>query len=346
MSNEIVKVEASDYGIEKSKVNELMGNLPQIVKERSVLEKQFDQVIKLDIKNNETAKQAHDLRLLIQKNRTKGVNVWHKTSKDYFLKGGQFIDAIKRREIAVNERMENDLLEIEKYQERKEEERIQKIREERFLELTKYERTAGGIDVGLMDDDIWSLYLSGVKTSYDLRKKAEKEAEAERIENERLDKLEKDRAIELAPYRDFNKSEDDIRNMPEQDYQIKLSSIKEVKKEYDLAQEKVRIENERLKKEAKKKEKEQQAEIEKGRKEREAIQAELDRKKKEEVDAEIEKQIKIEADLKKGDAAKVKDLIKDLEELKVKYSFKSKKNKIMLTELRGRIDVVIDFVKR
>src|SRR5699024_3889200 len=125
MSTELVKAE--DFGIEKKQEKDLMGNLPQIKKERETLEAQYSEVVKLDVDNPESSKKARELRLLIRKNRTKGIDVWHKNAKEFFLKGGQFVDAIKRKEIEVNQRMEENLLEIEEYAERKEAERKERL---------------------------------------------------------------------------------------------------------------------------------------------------------------------------------------------------------------------------
>src|SRR5690625_916450 len=118
-------IKPQDFGIETKQAKELMSNLPQIKEEREVLEKQYKNVIKLEIENPDSWKKARELRLLKQKNRTQGINTWHKNAKDYFLKGGQFVDAIKRKEASVNERMESQLLEIEKYEEIKRKQEIE-----------------------------------------------------------------------------------------------------------------------------------------------------------------------------------------------------------------------------
>jgi len=41
----IVKINASDYGLDETKAAELIKNLPQIIKEREVFVSQFDQFI-------------------------------------------------------------------------------------------------------------------------------------------------------------------------------------------------------------------------------------------------------------------------------------------------------------
>lgn len=133
MKTELVK--AQDYGIAESQERELLGNLPQIKKERDILESQYSEVVKMDIENPESWKQARELRMLIQKNRTQGINVWHKNAKDFFLKGGQFVDAIKRKEVEVNERMESNLLEIEKFEEVQKQKEIKRLNDLRVSEI-------------------------------------------------------------------------------------------------------------------------------------------------------------------------------------------------------------------
>lgn len=114
---ELTQINPEQYGIEPSQANEILGSLPQIKAEREILANQFHQVIQMDVELAETHKLAKSLRLKIAGNRTKGIEVWHKKAKEYFLRGGQFVDAIKRNEIDVNQQMEARLKEIEDYEE-------------------------------------------------------------------------------------------------------------------------------------------------------------------------------------------------------------------------------------
>lgn len=292
---EVVVIDPKEYGIEAKRADELQGNLPQLKKERDVLAKQYDDVIKMDIDNPKTSIVARELRLKIRDNRTKGIEVWHKTTKDFFLKGGQFVDAIKRKEVAVNEQMESNLETIEKHQEIKEQKRKDELKAVRLKELESYmEFVPYGIDFGLLSDDEYKKVYNGAKMQYDAKIEAEKKAEAERVENERLDKTENQRKIEIAPYVQFISESPSLRNMPDNEYDKFLDSLKESKKQYDIEQEKIRIENERLKKEAEEKEKERQEEIEKAKQEAEKIRIENEEK----LEKERKEKAKIEAELK------------------------------------------------
>ena len=105
---EILKIKATDYGLEKEKGKELTKGLESILLEREPLINSYNDVIELEI-TEENIKVFKELRLMISKNRTKGIENWHKVNKNYFLTGGRFIDAIKNKEIAENIRMEATL---------------------------------------------------------------------------------------------------------------------------------------------------------------------------------------------------------------------------------------------
>lgn len=262
MNTEII---AKEYGIEEQKATDLTKGLSPILQERESLIQEFQDVSTLEV-NEENIPLFRELRLRVQKNRTQGINKWHKSSKEFFLAGGRFVDAIKNKENQVNEEMESKLMDAEKHFENLEKERVEKLNQDRI--------------------------------------QAEKKAEAERLENERLDKLESERRFELAPYTQFVTENNDLRLMSNEDYKTLLNDLISAKKEYEAEQEKIRVENERLKKEREeaekkrkeeeaKKEAEYQAQLKKEREAREKLEreekarkdaekAESDRKAKEE----------------------------------------------------------------
>lgn len=350
-------VKPSEFGIEENKALELISNLPQIVAERATLVTQYDEIVKMDIDSPLTVKKAIELRKLIKNNRTKGIEVWHKTAKDYFLKGGQFVDAIKRKEVAINERMEENLEQIEKHAERKEAERKKLIADERLTELNKYEfQLSSGIDLGSMDESMYQNLLAGCKSTYEAKIEAERIAEEERVENLRLDKIATERRIEIAPYAQFVTENSDLRTMANEDYAKLLESLKTAKSEYEKEQAEIKAENERLrlakeeadakaeadrkeaqrlldeanakaKAEREQAEKEANEKLESEKAERLKAQQELADKLAKEAQEKADAEARSEAELSKGDADKYNDLLKDLEDLKTKYTFKSKKFK-------------------
>ena len=253
-----IMVNPNEYGIEKSKASEIIGNLPQIQAERAILEEQYASVIALDIEDPGTAKKARELRLLIRDNRTKGINVWHSTTKEFFLKGGQFVDAIKRKEVAVNERMEDNLETIEKHFENLEKERKANLNAERVGILEPYNAFVPmGLNLGEISEDEFTKILNGSKLQFEQQQKEEAEAEekriadakaekerieAQRIENERLkaeaDKREKEIEAERKKQADIlakQKAEADKIAKAEAEKQAKIQAEKdaELKRERD-----------------------------------------------------------------------------------------------------------------
>jgi colicin import membrane protein len=291
--NEVVKVNPSEYGIEEKKANELIGNLPQLQSERDVLENQYNEVIKMDIESVETSKIARELRLKIRDNRTKGIAIWHKTTKEVFLRAGQYVDAVKNREVAINERMEENLEEIEKHFEIQEQKRRDALRESRVSELSIYsEFVPFGIDLGAMNDEEYQKVFNGAKLQFDAKIEAEKKAEqerielerieaerieAQRVENERLKKEAEQRELELKAEREKAEAE-----------RKRLAEI-QAKKDAEQA-EKLRLERQEKEKAERElqEEKERQAQLEKQR-----LDAELQAKKEAEklAKAPIKKQL-------------------------------------------------------
>jgi hypothetical protein len=258
MNTELQIVNPQDYGIESNKANELIGNLPQIKSERAILETQYHEVVQMDIEDKKTSQRAKELRSLIRDNRTKGILPWHKTTKEYYLRAGQFIDAIKNKEIAINERMEEALEQIEKHQAIKEakekEERIQA----RLLQLSDFSENDQQTDrmiVEHMSDDQFQSYLKTVQLQKQQRIEEQERLEKERLENERKHKIFDEREKELYKLNEFVSDWGKLQlDLSEAEYQEMLTNAKERKKRHEAEIEKQRIENERLKKAAQERE--------------------------------------------------------------------------------------------
>lgn len=128
--------------------------------------------------------------------------------------------------------------------------------------------------------------------------------------------------------------------------------------------EKMRLENERLRSEAKKREAElemerkKQAEIlakqkaesdaklKAEREEKAKIESELKAKQDAEAKAKADEDARVDAEANMGDKQKVEALIEDLIQIKSKYQFKSKKNQKMFSDVQGLIDKVISHIKK
>jgi hypothetical protein len=299
-------VDPQQYGIEEKKATELTGNLTQIKSEREPLIVQYDEVIKMDIDDPNTSKVASELRKRIKDNRTKGIEVWHKNTKDYFLKGGQFVDAIRRLEVDINTRMEDNLELIEKHQELKEQKRRDDLKAFRLVDLSEYmEFVPSGIDLGTMSDDEYRKIFNGAKLQFDAKVAEDLKAHERFLEEQRLDSVEKDRRIEIAPYVQFLSHSPSLRGMSDTEYQELLKSLTEAKKQHDDEQEAIRLENLRLKEEAEAKEAELKAERERVAAELKAEQERVAEERRiaeeahqKQLKAEQEKAAKLEAEIK------------------------------------------------
>lgn len=298
MENTLVKVNPATYGLDETKAVELTKNLPQIISERDEFVAQFDTIIRMDIDQPETATKARELRIKIRDNRTKGIEVWHKTTKDYFLKGGQFVDAVKRMEVAVNERMETDLEKIEKYRENLERDRIAKLQEERSAEVLKYQEITFP-NLGEMTESIWNNFITGIKVQYQAKIDAEKKAEEDRIAKEKAEAEERER---IRQENERLKAEAEAKEKQLAEERAKAEKERKAleekaRKEREAADAKLKAEQETARKAA-----------EKAEAERAKLEAELKAKKEAEEKAQKEAEAKAEAERKaKAEAAKAPD---------------------------------------
>jgi hypothetical protein len=296
MNTELVKVDPKEYGLEEVQVATIeQAFLPKIT-ERDGYAQIYEQLITKEL-TKELCNEARELRLKLVKTRT-GIADIHKTQKAFFLAAGKFVDAWKNKETAPVEQMEEKLSEIEKHFENIEKERIAKLEADR-LTLTKQFTEYPASNLGLMADIVFDSYLLGLKVAYEAKIKAEREAEQLRIDNERIDKLGRERISELYKYDQFQNdlvSVISMGSMSDENYKALLDSLKAKKITYEAEQERIRLENERLKAEAIEKERLTQERIAQEEKERKQKQAEFERKLKEESDK-LEAERKRQAEL-------------------------------------------------
>ncbi len=225
MKNQLVLVNPKEYGLEESKALELTSGLTTILTERETLKNAYIDVIDLDI-NEDNLEVFKELRLKIRDNRTKGIEKWHKVTKDFFLSGGRFIDSIKNKESLENERMESALLEKEKHFENLEKERLKSIHNERVNKLLRFGYDIGTIDFSAMDENMFSAILLGAETNHNNKIEAARLAEEQRLEALRIEAEDKEnQRLEMERLR----SENEIKEK-----QIELERIEALKKEQEL----------------------------------------------------------------------------------------------------------------
>lgn len=319
-----LQINAADYGLEENKAKQISDMFKPMLDKMTELEVQYNEVIKRPMEP-ETMQMAKDLRLAYVKVRT-GTAAIHKELKSFYLQGGRFVDGWKNAQLMASQGIEEKLKSIEDHFFNIRAREVKELQEKRTIELQKYGLEVFPIELGLMDVDIWNNYLSGVKLNYE----AQNEAVA-KAEKERLEAIEKERA-EQERIRKENEQLKKERELKERQEQIE----REQREKEEL---------ERLKKEREEREA-HEAEMKKEREERARVEAELKAKEEEEREAHEAEQARIESELNKGDAAKVKDLVSDLEQLKSKYTFKSKKNQNMYSDVSVLIDKVIKHIEQ
>src|SRR3990172_4218365 len=251
MKTELTIIDPKEFGIEETKATELTSGLTTILEERVVLIDSYKNVISLEV-TPENLGVFKELRLQIRDNRTKGIEKWHKTNKEFFLTGGRFVDAIKNKEVAENERMEENLLKAEKHFENLEDKRLLKLKSERWEKIKIYtEFEPQGL--AEMSDEVFEAFESGLKSRHEAKLLAEKEAEQKRIaeqkaeaqrleaqllENERLKRdaeiKEKERQAEAKKQADIlakQKAESDKKLKAEKEAREKIEAELELKRQ-------------------------------------------------------------------------------------------------------------------
>jgi hypothetical protein len=284
------------FGLELAKAQEMTSGLSTTLSEREVLKNAYIDVINLEI-TTETLPIFKELRLKIVKNRTQGIEKWHKTNKAFYLAGGRFVDAVKNKEIVINEEMESKLLEAEKYFENLEKERARLLNLERIEKIRPYVQDADTMNFSDFDDESFEDFVLGKKTRFENEQK-EREAEALRIETDRLAEIERQKAIEAENERLKAEAEaKEIALAKERAEAKRIQDLKdaEAKAKQDAIELKAKQEREQAEKERQieadkqaKLQAEKDAEIKKEREAREKLEADLKSKKEAEAKAEAE----------------------------------------------------------
>jgi len=191
---ELQIIDPKEYGIEESKALELTTGLNPILEDRNALIEKFNEIKDFEVSTENTSI-FKALRIGFQKNRTQGINEWHKSAKEVSLRMGQLLDAVKRNETKTNENYEAFLEEKEKFFENQEKERLSLLKIEREAFLRPFvEVIPNGLED--LDQDVFDSFLETKKKAH-LEKLEADRIEAERIEEARLAEIERQRLIEV-----------------------------------------------------------------------------------------------------------------------------------------------------
>lgn len=253
--SELIVVNPQEFGLEKTEAQKIEAVFTPMIEKMVELEKEYNEVIALPIEKNTIAK-ARELRLRYVKVRT-GTAEIHKNAKAYYLAGGRFVDAWKNAQSFTAIGKEEVLEKIEKHFELIEQEKKQKLNEERQKQLVQYVSDVTVYNLMDMTDEGFVELLSASKIAHEARLEAERKAEEERlrveeenrkeqerirIENEELKKQAEAREKELAKEREKAKADAEAREKLEAEKRQKELEAKKqaeaelkAKKEAELA---------------------------------------------------------------------------------------------------------------
>lgn len=322
----IVKIDPREYGLEESKAADIAAQFKPMLDRMVELEKEYNAVIQLPIEDPATTRKAKELRLKYVKVRT-GTAEIHKAQKAFYLAGGRFVDGWKNAQLFASEGIEKKLEEIEKFAEIKEAQRVAALQAEREAILAPYNlENLQALSLGHMTEQVWENFLTGTKANHQAKLDAIAKAEAARIAAEKAAAEERER---MRLENEKLKAEAEIRE--KQLAKERAEAEAKAKAEREAADKLLREEKARAEAEAAKVRAEQEAKMKVEREAREKAEAELKAKQEAEAKAIREAEEKEQAMLNAGDATKFAAFMNELETIKTKYAFKSKKYKTLMS---------------
>lgn len=272
MNNKLIKL-AENTQLEKTKAQVVMEQFNNFFDEIHQFELQAKEIQITDISQRKEMRDARSIRLNLKNIRLNAEKV-KKKLKENILIEGRFIDGVYNLIAGTIKPIENELMEKEKYVERLEEERKERLKNHRIQELSQYVDDTTFFDLANMNEEAYQQLLRNSKLAYEAKIEAEKKAEEERIRKE---------------------------------------------KEEEAKREKIRIENEKLKKEAIERENQIEAERKVRERKEKAQQLKL-KKEKEKIEEEkrklLQEQVaKERAEKEKAERERQLEILPDKEKL-------------------------------
>lgn len=315
--NEIVKINASDYGIESSKAKDIEAMFSPMLKKMKELEAEYNDIVQQPI-TEQLCVEARILRLKYVKTRTETADI-HKKMKAFYLRGGRLVDDWKNAQRETSQEIEAVLGKIEKHYEIMEQERKEALKDKREALLQPFtDILPAGLSV--MTDEVFDNYLTGVKVAHQARIEAEKKAEAERKEQEEKDKLHakrKESILHLWNYLSDNQQALRFGGLTSKEWKVLVDGAEQRKDAYEKEQEQLRAERERLQREARERERQIEEERKKARIERDKREYELTLERKRIADLEAKQAAEKKA---REDAAEAERKAKEAAERKLRLA--------------------------
>lgn len=252
-TNQLVEV-VDQSGLEVQTAKSLKENFLPFFEQAEEWKKKSEELIVTDVSQVREMKMAREARLALKDIRV-NADKTRKALKEDSLRYGKAVQGVYNVIEYLIVPIEKHLEEQEKFAEIQEAKQKAELKSKREMDLMPYsEFVPFGLDLENMSDEDFQKTLNGAKLQLQAKVDAEKKAEAERLENDRLDKQAQDRRVELAPYVQFMTDNHDLRSMTDNDFSTLFSSLQKAKSQYEAKQAAIAKENEQLKKDAEAKE--------------------------------------------------------------------------------------------
>jgi hypothetical protein len=287
-------------GLGEETALQVKNSLSEFILKANEWREQIDSLVIESVNDTAKMKIAREARLFLKNNRldakrltdmkrdeVKAKKLQFDLEDKAWLKGFQLVEEVCKS-------LEEKALEKEKYAEKVEAERKEKLRQDRWNQIERYVEIEP-FGLGEMPEATFKALLTGAKSQYEERVEAERKAEEERLEKERLEKLYNQRRYETSRLIDFIEDYDSVEwhLLSEEEYNHIVTTAVDKRSEHEAEQQRIREESERYVIEAKKAMKE----AEKARKEVEEINKKVE---KERIQAQRQKEAelaKIQAEL-------------------------------------------------
>lgn len=191
MEQELVKVLESS-GLQKSQAETIMEGFNTFFEEVKKYELEAKAILVTDASQTSEIKRARELRLNLKDIRVNAEKV-RKERKEFFLRGGKAIDGIANLLKALVVPLEEHLDKQEHFAERMEEERKERVNNERMLRLQPYVMDISVYNLKDMTDEAFEMLFKTSKTAFEAQKAAEENAKKEAEAKAKAEKEEQER---------------------------------------------------------------------------------------------------------------------------------------------------------
>lgn len=255
---ELVQIDAKEYGIPEDIASNIKKQFLPMLNKMEELEILFNEVVALPIDKPETAIKAKVVAQKYVKVRT-GTAAIHKDQKEFYRKGGLYVDGWKNAQLFASEGKEKRLAEIVDFLPKKERDRVQKLNTERLTQLIPIlPEAAAWTDAqvnslfGEMTEGTWMSYFNQKKFDFNVLEKARAEAGKEKARLLLEFQLFESRRDEILPDWQYASNETRALNfgaLSEQDWSLTKAAIQDnktaaVQKQKDLEKETKRLKEE------------------------------------------------------------------------------------------------------